>query len=228
MEKKPIKNYLKTILTFNLLSFALVFLILKYGLVFSVKISEFFQNKKNVEENTQSETYLPPPSFSNVIEATNSAQLNIAGYSTANQEVQIYLNSNLSITVPVNSEGKFETELALTPGTNIITASAKDKNGTLSSFSPEISVFYSDTAPSLEILDPENGKLIRGNNFISISGKTDKINKVYINEHLVILDNNGFFDYQVKLNTGDNNFKIVCLDPAQNRTEKELMLRFRQ
>lgn len=227
MEKKSIKHYLKTILTFNLLSFVLVFFILKFGLFLSVKISEIFQNKKTVGGDIQSETYLPPPRFSGIIEATSSAQLSVSGYSSANQEVQIYLNNDLLKTISVNSEGMFESGVTLVRGTNIITAAAKDKNGTLSSFSPEISVFYSDTPPSLEISDPVDGKLFRGNNFITISGKTDKINKVYINEHLAILDGNGFFNYQVKLNTGDNNFVIVCLDPAQNKTEKELMLRFR-
>lgn len=227
-EEYPTKYYLKKIILFNLLSFCLIYLILKFGIIFAVKISDIFQKDKKVTENEASDVFLASPRFNQQINATNSAEISISGYSLPNQDVEIYLNGTQTKTIPTNSEGKFETKIILSSGTNLISSSTKDKNGRLSSLSEEMNIYYSDTNPTIEITEPKNEDLIRGDNNVSIKGSTDKINKVHINDHLIILDKDGNFSYQVKLNSGENIFKIVCFDPAQNKTEKEIKIRYQR
>lgn len=225
--RKYIKlHYLKIIFIYTLLSVLFLYAIFKYGITVAVTISEFLQKNNNPELATK-EKYLPPPQLNSIPEATNSADLVISGFSVANQKVQLTVNDSEPVFIDSDTEGKFEQKINLSLGVNTIKAYTKD-NLTLSASSNMLQIYYNDTPPVLNITDPDPTKTIRKDPFIEIKGNTDKTCKVYVNDHLVIVDNEGIFSYQVKLNDGENNFKISSIDPAQNKTEKEIKLTYRK
>jgi len=225
--KRYIKlHYLKTIFIYTLLSFLFLYAIFKYGITVAVTISEYLQKNNNPDLGTE-EKYLPPPQLNSIPEATNSAYLLISGFSVANQKVQLTVNDNEPIFIDSDTEGKFEQQINLSLGVNAIKAYTID-NLSLSASSNLLQIYYNDTPPNLNITDPDPTKTIRKNPFIEIKGNTDKTCRIYINDHLVIVDNEGNFSYQIKLNDGENNFKIISVDPAQNKTEKEIKLTYKK
>ena len=218
---------IKTSIIFFSLTAGMFFLIFKFGLYTAVKISEFLQKNQPGYEETPLDSFLPAPQFYSVIEATNSGQFPIGGYGPANKEILITLNGVEDQSLTVNSEGKFEGTLDLYLGVNSFYAETKDFNGNKSAKSETQTVFYSNTPPFIEILEPAPDSVIKNNPDIVLKGKTDSSSKVSINDHLVLVEADGSFTYPVKLAKGDNLFKIISIDPAQNQTQKEFMLQFR-
>lgn len=201
------------------------FLIFKFGIGASVKISEFLQKGKPLSTDSLTNNYISPPAFGSIPEATNSAALSISGYAMANKEVSVLINTEEN-SFTVDSDGKFSGIINLSLGTNTLTAVTKDFEGKVSLPSKTYTVFYSDSPPSLEITSPEQNSTIKRNAAVSIIGNTDVNSKVYVNDHLIMVNSDGTFSYEVKLQRGDNKFKVASVDPAQNKSEKEITLRF--
>lgn len=216
------KRYLKLGIIYSLATILLLFLIFKFGVGIAINISDLIQ-KGNIDSTSNlSDVIVPPPQMSSISEATNSAQLKVWGFAPANQEVEIRLNSDPAKNLPVDSEGKFEGIIDLSLGTNEVFANSLNKEGVKSAPTNTWTIFYSDTPPNLEILDPKDEKVnVRNKNFV-IKGKVELTSKVYINDHSVVLGQDGSFSYPILLEKGENKFKIASVDPAQNRTEKEI------
>lgn len=210
------------------LSFILIFLVFKYGIKAAVEVSFFFQNRKNSPEDEElTESVILPPQFLPFPEATNSATLKVAGFSLPNQIVYIYLNGLEVKTLETDSEGKFESTISLALGINKIYGVAENPSGKRSDKSKEWEVFFNDSPPFIDILEPQNNSVIRRNqNPVTIKGKTDKTSKVFINDQRVIVDEEGNFNYQVLLQKGENKFIIKCIDPASNENQVELVLSY--
>jgi len=221
-----LNRYQKSTLIYTFLTLLFLVLIFKFGLTAAVKVSEFLQRNKPLPESSLSENLLPAPQFYPLPEATNSATLELSGFSQPNGKIEIFLNDLNIKSFEVDSEGKFEGLLSLSLGLNKIYAVTKDKEDRQSSPSQTWTVFFEDSPPMLEILEPADGTVIRKTAIVVIKGKATPASKVTINDHQVVVDNEGLFSYSVRLQTGENKFTIVCLDPAQNRTEKEWILNF--
>lgn len=202
----------------------MVLLIFKYGIFLAVKISELIQRNSPPPSPDLSESLISPPQIFPLPSATNSASLSVSGFAVANQTVEIHINESETKIFDVNSEGKFEGIISLSLGINDIYAITKTKKGAFSPSSQPWSIFYSSLPPSLEILEPSNNAVIKKTNKAEIKGKAEKTSKVSVNDHQVIVDNNGLFSFPVILQTGENKFKIICTDPATNETEQELTL----
>lgn len=201
------------------------FLIFKFGIGAGVKISEFLQKSKPLPEDNLTNNYIPSPAFSSIPESTNSAELSVSGYAMANKEIAISVN-NEEKSFTVDSDGKFTGIINLSLGANSLTAVTKDFEGKASLPSKTYTIFYSDSPPALEISSPEQNSTIKRNADISIIGKTDINSKIYLNDHLILVNSDGTFSYGVKLQRGENKFKIISVDPAQNKSEKEIILQF--
>jgi len=226
IQPETAKN-IRTSAIFLGLTGGMLFLIFKFGLYSAVKISEFLQKNQPVNEEVPLDSFLPVPQFFSVIEATNSAQLPIGGYSQANKEVLITLNGGEDQSLAVDSEGKFSGSLDLSLGINTFYAETKDFKGNKSLKSETQTIFYSNTPPPIEIEEPQPDSVVNNNPNIILKGKTDGSSKLYINDHLVLVESDGRFTYSIKLAKGDNLFKIISIDPAQNQTVKEFTLQFR-
>jgi len=217
---------LKLGLIYSFLTLTLLALILKFGVIAAVKISDFLQKGKRSPVENLYENILPAPQLLPLPEATNSAELKIAGYSQPNNKVSIYLNDLGVKDLETDSEGKFESFLSLSLGINKIYAVTEDPNGQKSSPSEILTVFYENQPPTLEITEPANQALIKRNPNITIKGKAAATSKVTINDHQVIINEDGTFAYPYTLQEGDNKLEILCTDPAQNQTKLEWTLRY--
>lgn len=219
--KKENKHYIKIGIVYTLLTIILLVLIYFLGVSAAVTISELLQ-KKSPALVSSTNLIVPPPQLSSIPEATNSAALKVWGFAPANYDVDIYLNDSLAKTVSADSEGKFEGFIDLVLGINKIFAQTKTKEQTSSLPSKILTISFNDISPSLEILEPKETLVTTKSNKTIIKGKVEKTSKVFINDHLTIVDQNGLFSYPVTLQSGENKIKIVCLDNAQNKTEKEI------
>jgi hypothetical protein len=224
--KITLNRYQKATLIYGFLTVVLLGIIFKFGLFAAVKISEFLQGRKPLPEETLYNNLLSAPQFYPLPEATNSASLKVSGFSQPNERIDVYLNDLNVKSFEVDSEGKFEGSLALSLGLNKIYAVAKDKQDQQSPSSQVWSVFFEDTAPMLEILEPADGATIKKTSRVTLKGKTAPTSKITVNSHQVVVDSEGNFAYSVSLQSGENKFTIVCLDPSQNKTEKEWLIIF--
>jgi len=213
------------------LSAGLIFLLLKFGVKIAVDISYFLQKRSHPQDFSDSSfNILAEPQLLPFPEATNSANLKVIGYAPSNQKVDIYLNNFNVKTFEVDSEGKFEGFVSLALGINKIYAVTVDVNGNKSSPSKEWEIFYNNSPPYLEILEPENHSTFKkSQNQVTIKGKVASTSKVFINGQRLITEFDGTFNnfsYQVTLQKGENKFTITCLDPALNKTEVEWILNY--
>jgi len=206
----------------------ILFLLFKFGISAAVELSLFLQKRNALPVTNDSfQSILQPPELFPIPEATNSASLLVSGYSIPNQKVEIFVNANLAKSLEVNSEGIFEDFIPLSLGTSEIFSVAVTGQEIRSSPSKTWKIFYNDSPPFLEILEPENNAVIKGRqNTVVIKGKIIPPAKVYVNDHLMIINSDDTFEYSAMLQSGENKFNIVSLDPALNKTEMEWTLNY--
>ena len=222
MEKEN-KKYLILGFLYLALAAVTIFLIFKFGVAATVKISELIQGSSSESSSNLSDVIIPSPQLSSIPQATNSAELNIWGFAPANFDIDLFLNDSHLKSTTANSEGKFDTSIVLSLGINKIFATTKNKEGVSSSPSPTWTIFYSDTPPVLEITEPTSDTVILKTKETVIKGKIEKTSKLTINDRLVIVDSEGVFNYAVVLQKGENKFQLVCTDPAQHKSVRELI-----
>lgn len=164
---------------------------------------------------------LAPPVLNIPFEATNSAQINIKGYATADSKVSVFLDDQKIDTVDVSSDGSFEiTNIQLVLGTNNIYGKSIDDNSQESPPSKLIKIIYDNEKPSLKINEPEDNKRIQGGDKkVKFSGNTEVGSHVFINDSQIIVDKDGNFSSDQSLNEGDNEFAIKAVDTASNTAE---------
>ena len=172
------------------------------------------------EEKITDQEVLAPPTLNIPYEATNTAVINLSGYAEPNTKIQIFLDDNLEIETETKSDGSFlAKELTLVLGTNNINAKAnRDKKESL--LSKTFKIIYDKDSPALTISEPPDGKEIQGGDKkVKVSGKADFNSQVFINDSRVVLNSDGNFSTEVKLNEGENSIIIKAQDNANNITE---------
>lgn len=200
-----------------------------FGLPLLAKVVFFMTggSPKQTQNTTDTSLALLPPTLNPIVTATNSARISISGYSVIDATITIVVNDEESAKVPTDKEGKFYTpEITLQEGENKINAFVVRKDQE-SSPSATYTVIYKKSNPKIEISSPQNGVHIRQDNRdIIILGTTDAGNRLTINDRLVIVQNDGSFNFKVTLSDGDNTIKLQAADNAGNITEQELKLNF--
>src|SRR5689334_2283261 len=147
---------------------------------------------------------LAPPQISIPYEATNSANIDIKGYSKGKQ-VKIYLNDKLEQTADVDSEGNFlAANIELAFGSNNIYGKSVDDKNQESLASKTIKIVYDDSKPNLEVTNPPDNAEIKSERKLNVSGKVDLDDYVYVNGAQAIVQQDGSFNYQISLNDGSN------------------------
>lgn len=225
--RKSKRNFIITLTIIGVLVYATINWVLPNFIGGISYVSDIIKppQQKSVQ-TTQSET-LAPPVLNIPYEATNTAQINIAGYGTPDSQVRIYLDDEAKDTQDVSSDGSFLfTDISLNLGTNNIYGKTVD-NGSESLPSKTIRLVYIQDKPQLTVNEPEDGKKIQGGDKkVKVSGKTDPGMKVYVNDSQVILGNDGNFATDISLNDGDNMISIKAQDDAQNTTEIQRTVNF--
>jgi len=75
----------------------------------------------------------------------------------------------------------------------------------------------------LVIASPSSEEILKEDK-VNIIGKTDTGVSLVINNQAVLIDDNGNFDQQVKLNSGLNTFEIRATNRLQKETVKQVKI----
>lgn len=220
----------KRAILFGFLTLILLVVIVFWGIPFLIRFAAFLGEVRQTTESEVVEDKIPPssPQFSAVPEATNSAVINLSGFSEPNSKVEIYLNDKLVAETQANQDGEIQVEkIFLRKGKNILYAVAIDEAKNKSEPSETIEILFDDEPPELEIISPADNETVYEQK-IEIKGKTesDQI-KVTVNDHLVLLEKEGEFTYAYELAEGKNEIEIVAEDPAGNKTEKKITITYK-
>lgn len=212
-------------LTF-ILALGLVFL----GIPILIKMAVFLGNLRSSSLPVETKDTLPPspPVLKPSYKATNSAEIDIQGFAEPGSLVKIFLTGVSQKEIISSQDGSFSfANLRLTLGKNEIHTIAIDEAGNTSQESGKLTIFYDTTAPELEILEPPDGETFFGTkDKVDVKGKTGEETTVYINDHLVVVDREGNFQYPIALKEGENLIKVLALDEAGNETTKEITVNY--
>lgn len=199
-----------------------------FGLPMLAKIVFFTSGPSQKQtQNSTDTSLLLPPALDPIVTATNSARINVSGYSISDATITVVVNGEESTKIPTDKDGKFNTsEIILKEGENKINAFVIKKDQE-SSPSATYIVNYKKSSPKIEISSPPNGaKIHQDSRDIIIIGNTDEGNRLTINDRFVIVQNDGSFSFKVTLSDGDNTIKLQAIDEAGNKTDQELKVIF--
>lgn len=220
----------KRAILFGFLTLILLVAIALWGIPFLIRFAAFLGEVRQTTESEVTEDKIPPPSpqFSAIPEATNSALINLSGFSEPNSKVKIYLNDQLVAETQADQNGEIQIEkIHLQKGKNVLYAVAIDEARNESEPSEAIEILFDDKPPNLEISSPADNETVYDQK-IEIKGETesDQI-KVTVNDHLVLVEKEGKFTYTYELAEGENKINIIAEDPAGNKTEKTLTVTYK-
>lgn len=205
----------------------IIILLVKVGIPLLINFSLFIGQQKDNSSASQnakssSSSFIAPPFLDPVPSATNSAKLAISGNAIANEHVKIYVNGQLSDEIATKKDGSFSITVDIKKGQNTITAKTvvKDKE---SNFSDDLTTNFIDSKPKLDLTSPTEGQNFgKDQTTAPVSGKTSNGAKVTVNGFWAIVDENDNFSYNLPLQNGDNQIKVVATDDAGNTTEKDI------
>ncbi|MFZ2199313.1 MAG: hypothetical protein WAV40_00820 [Microgenomates group bacterium] len=171
-----------------------------------------------------------PPIFSDIPEATYSAQVKIAGFAQPGLDVILFINGAELDRKLVSESGTFAFDkVALTEGDNIAyayTATAKDLR---SEQSKNYTIVVDTTKPVVTIDSPKEGEVFRGQSqrITTFNGSvSEQGSKVYIGERMAIISADQKFSLTYQLVEGDQELQIKAVDKAGNENLSSIKLRW--
>ncbi|HUW21961.1 MAG TPA: Ig-like domain-containing protein [Candidatus Bathyarchaeia archaeon] len=220
-QKSLQRTYLFTVLTL-LLVIAILFL----GIPLLIKLAAFLGEIRSSSIVIEKNDTIPPPTPQTYAlpKAVKEPEIKLEGSSESNSKVSIYVNGQLVKEVITDKEGVFTAQLPLPSKRNEIILQAEDQAGNKSQESERKVVIYDNEPPLLEIIMPEGTEVTWDKNQIEIAGRTEPEASLYLNDRLVILNQDGNFKYLLTLAEGENLVKISAKDEAENLTEKEITI----
>ncbi len=208
-----------------------LFLLVKFGIPLLTQFSLLVAGRNQTNDGTQNTDkprFIAPPVLNQPFTATNSAQIKVSGTAQNKQQVKLYVNDNVVDTQDVQSDGTFSFEnVTLKNGDNTIQAKAK-MNDKESDFSNTLTITFQNKAPSLDVSSPSDGQSFSKDPSLVVKGKTDPDAKVTVNDFQAIVNDDGSFSYNMQLQNGDNQLKVIAMDAAGNKTEKDLKVTYTQ
>lgn len=201
-------------------------LLAKFGIPLLANVSFLLFSAKDTQEVIKKDVFIPSPVLDALPNATNSATIKISGSALEKQTISLYINGEVNDKTDADTDGSFTfDDVELQDGENLIQTKAKnaDKSDEESDFSSSYTVIFKMNAPSLAIDSPNpNQSFSKDDKFAIVKGKTDPGVKVTINDFWAIVDSEGTFSYNLPLKSGENKIKVVVIDEAENKTEKEI------
>jgi bacillopeptidase F len=171
-----------------------------------------------------------PPIFSDIPEATYSAQVKIAGFAQPGLEVILYLNGAEYERKLVSESGTFIFDkVSLTEGENTAYAYATTAHELRSEQSKSYTIIVDATKPTVTIDTPKEGEVFRGQaqRITTFSGSVSELgSKVYIGERMVIVQSDGKFSLPYQLIEGDQEVQIRAIDKAGNEGISSIKMRW--
>lgn len=171
-----------------------------------------------------------PPIFSDIPEATYSAQVRIAGFAQPGLEVVLFINGAEYERKLVAESGTFTFDrVALTEGSNEAYAYTTTAHDLMSEKSKSYKIAVDETKPSVTIDTPKDGEVFRGQGqriTTFTGGVSEPGSKVFVGERMVILQSDGKFNLPYQLIEGDQEIQIKAIDKAGNEGLSSIKLRW--
>lgn len=221
----------KQTIFFGLAILALLFIFFQFG-PYLLNLSGAFMstfNKPTDKIIANEINTLETPFINSVPEATNSASIVIQGTSAySDAQAELYVNGSSFDETPLSDDQKFTFKnVKLREGANIIKVRVK-KGEHVSDFTRNYTVSYSAGETKLEVTNPTEGATFgRGDQTISVTGKTDPDSTVSVNGSIAIVDENGNFSYFLNLSEGDNTISIDAQSAGGKSTNKSIKVTYK-
>lgn len=200
-----------------------------WGLPGVARLTGYLIGTDNSPIDTQ-EQRPTPPIFSDIPEATYSAQVRIAGFAQPGLDVILFLNGAEYERKLVAESGTFTFDkVVLAEGENAAyayTATAKDLR---SEQSKSYTITLDSTKPTVIIDSPKEGEIFRGQAqwIANFAGSVSELgSKVFIGERMVIVASDGKFSLPYQLVEGDQEIQIKAVDKAGNENLSSIKLRW--
>jgi hypothetical protein len=89
---------------------------------------------------------------------------------------------------------------------------------------------FDNEQPQIEINEPTDNQTIQGkkNQNVPVKGKTKPNSKMYLNDRLVFVRDDGTFETTHRLENGGNSLSFKVIDMAGNQTEKVITVNFQE
>jgi len=224
-ERRNIRNAILLIL----ISIAALGILFFYGIPAIGKFAAFVSDigKGNKPITSVDVTPPAPPKFDTFTNFTNQQNFSISGSSESGATVKLVFNGKETDAL-TDKDGRFQFNLQLDNGENSFSALAMDSAGNVSQRTQEYKITFDNKPPTLTITGPSDSSQFfgSGQRQVTIKGTTDADTTVTINDRIIVVDDNGNFQYTTTLESGANTFVIKSQDAAGNSTEKDLTLNF--
>lgn len=230
LSQRTEKRTKKTIILTTVGIVVILFLLIRFGTTVLIGFSILLAGKDSASPavSNSSVNFVPAPVLNSLPVATNSAQVVITGQGESNETIKLYINNSLTDTASTDNNGKFSFSENLQTGSNQIEATAL-KNNKTSAYSDTVTVTYNNTPPTLTVNTPSDGQSFsKDQNTALVTGKTDPNVTVTVNGFWAVIDENNNFSYNLPLQNGDNQIKIIATDQAGNKTEKDIKVTYSQ
>ncbi|MFA6814426.1 MAG: hypothetical protein WCR60_02680 [Patescibacteria group bacterium] len=226
--KKQEQEVRKQTFFFIFLSIALLLLFI---FIIVPNLIRLFFNFLDKDQAINLEDDLPPAAailFEAPPDATFSAQIKLDGYADPDSKVIFVLNGNQVEEREVSEEGKFSQTISLDQGDNQLSIYTVNKLGTESLQSKTYEIIFDDESPIITLIEPEPDSVVelKRNRDILVSGETEPLSRVYLNDHLILVDGEGQFSTTHHLNEGENILRFIAIDRAGNQSELEIKVEF--
>lgn len=200
-----------------------------FGMPLLINLSLFFEKSTDSSASHRTtDTYVEPPVLEPLTTATNSAKIIVSGSAPKDSTVILFVNDTKVDEKEITDYNGFSFhDVTLDEGENYIKAKAKIDKNQISSYSEEQKVTLLNKPPKLELEKPnESSSFQKDDSPIEVKGKTDPKVRVTVNGFWAIVDQDGNFSYNLPLQGGDNQIRIVATDEAGNKTEKEIKVTY--
>lgn len=224
LQKTENRRATRSIVLYAIMTIVALFLLLRFGLAYLFKFTNYLGSLSGREVKTEEKlSTLLPPTLEELPEHTKDAEIRVKGRTKPGQTVFVFVNTNKK-EVLADAEGEFNALVTIDKDNeNNIYAYVSDNLGQNSANSREFTVKFDDQAPKVEIINIVSGITFYGENERNkkIEGQTEVDAKLTINGRLAIINNEGKFNFPIRLNDGENKFTLIAVDPAGNETKVE-------
>ena len=228
LAKKEEAATVKRIFVLTAISAILALFMFTLGIPLLGKFADFLEAILGSQDQSQSqdENIASVPNLNPIPAATNSASIDIRGFASEGNAIELYLNNDPTAKVDVAGGNFIFEDIQLQSGENTIAAKSLSANGQESEFSKILTIKLDTEAPSLIIENPQENQSFSGNNRIRVSGKTDQDSQVYANGFLANINFEGQFEILIPVAEGDSTVEIRAIDEAGNVTVEKRNIHF--
>jgi hypothetical protein len=158
------------------------------------------------------------PTLSNLPQLVNKDTVTLEGISSANTQVELFLNESSYGKTSADNDGKFKFEnVSIIKGVNKIQLQAKNSDGIESPKSKEYSLNFDDKKPEIKTINISNNQVITNlNKNVDIIGETSEPVDIEVNGKKVFKKEGTRFEYILGVNEGNVQVEVKLTDSAGN------------